>query len=443
MKRTLVTAKAIVTMDDAYHVFENGYLIIEDSRIAAVGCGSPPVLYYDEVTNLPNHLLMPGLINAHTHTPMVLTRGMCEGVSLFTMDGFIHTLRRYEADADADMASASVGVSCAEMIRTGTTCFVDQYFYADRIFEVVDEAKLRAVIAYGIVELGEEKARKRELSLATEFLELCKTHERITGWIGPHAFFVDNSEELIHEEIRLAREYNAGFHIHFATSNEENDYCREHYNCEAIQKMEALGILDIPILAAHSITVSAKDINTMAQYPFHPVMAPSAAMRSGFDAAPVKEMRKAGVKVLLGTDNVCNSNSYDMFREMATAGKLVIHTAHDVNAISPREIVTMATRDAAQAIGKGDLIGSLETGKLADIIALDLSDIGWAPIVAQDWYTQLVYSVSGHSVTHSMVGGTWLMKDRELLTVDYQKECERLEEANRELLRRLSKRAEQ
>ena len=101
---------------------------------------------------------------------MVLTRGMCEGVSLFTMDGFINTLRRYEAQADADMASASVGVSCAEMIRTGTTCFVDQYFYADRIYDVVDKAGIRATIAYGIVELGDEVARERELSLAKQFL---------------------------------------------------------------------------------------------------------------------------------------------------------------------------------------------------------------------------------------------------------------------------------
>ncbi len=384
---------------------------------------------------------MPGLINAHTHSPMVLTRGMCEGVSLFTMDGFLNTLRRYEADADADMASASVGLSCAEMIRTGTTCFVDQYFYADRIFEVVDASRMRAVIAYGIVELGDKVARERELALATAFLEQCKAHERITGWIGPHAFFVDNSEELIREEIRLANKYHAGFHIHFATSNEENDYCREVYGCDAMAKMEALGILEVPILAAHSITVSAEDIGIMSKHPFYPVMAPSAAMRSGFAAAPVKEMRAAGVKVLLGTDNVCNSNSYDLFREMATAGKLIIHTARDVNAITPREVVAMATHDAAQAIGQGDQIGSLEPGKLADLIALDLSDIGWVPMGAQDWYTQLVYSVSGHSVTHSMVGGTWLMKDQKLCTIDYQKECEKLEAANQELRLRLAKRA--
>ncbi len=437
-ERLCITARAVVTMDDAYHLYEPGYVIVCGDVIKAVGSNKPASTEYDTLMEMPDHLLMPGLINAHTHTPMVLTRGMCEGVSLFTMDGFLNTLRRYEAKADADMASLTTGVSCAEMIRTGTTCFVDQYFYADRIYDVVDRAGLRAVIAYGIVELGSEEARKRELGFATQFLEQCKGHKLIKAWIGPHAFFVDNSEELIAEEIRLAKQYDAGFHIHFATSNEENDYCSEHYGCTAIEKMKELGILEIPILAAHSITISDEDIKKMADYPFYPVMAPSAAMRSGFAAAPVKEMRAAGVHVLLGTDNVCNSNSYDLFREMATAGKLIIHTSHDVNAIEPKEIVRMATLEAANAIGLGDKTGSLEVGKQADLIALDLKDIGWGPFAGQDWYTQLVYSVSGHSVTHSMVGGAWLMKDSELLTLDYAKEVDRLEQANKELLRRLA-----
>jgi 5-methylthioadenosine/S-adenosylhomocysteine deaminase len=363
---------------------------------------------------------------------------MCEGVSLFTMDGFLNTLRRYESFEDAAMASASTGVSCAEMIRTGTTCFADQYFYADRIFTEVDKAGLRAVIAYGIVELGDEKRRVQELANAGAFLKLCAKHQRIKGWVGPHAFFVDNSLDLILEEIELAKKYDAGFHIHFATSNEENDYCTEHFHCTAIEKMEELGILETPILAAHSITVSESDIARMAKYPFYPVMAPSAAMRSGFPAAPVKAMKDAGVTVALGTDNVCNCNTYDMFSEMGTAGKLIIYREQDVNAVSARELVSMATREGAKALGMEKETGSLEKGKKADLIALDLSDIGWAPFCGQDYYTQLVYSVSGYSVTHSMVDGNWLMKDRKLLTIDYSDYVRRMEEDTRELQRRMA-----
>jgi 5-methylthioadenosine/S-adenosylhomocysteine deaminase len=425
-------------MDDAYNVYKNGYIIVENGRITAVGKGDPPdVRDGDELVNLRNALVMPGLINCHAHSPITITRGMCEGVSLFTMDGFLNTLRRYESFEDAAMASASTGVSCAEMIRTGTTCFADQYFYADKIFTEVDKAGLRAVIAYGIVELGDEKRRMQELANAGAFLRLCAEHDRIKGWVGPHAFFVDNSLDLIREEITLAKKYQAGFHIHFATSNEENDYCTGHFGCSAVEKMEDLGILEIPILAAHSITVSTADIKRMARHPFYPVLAPSAAMRSGFPAAPVKAMREVGINVALGTDNVCNCNTYDLFAEMGTAGKLIIHREQDVKAIGARDLVSMATRQGAKALGMEAEIGSLERGKKADLIALDLSDIGWAPFCGQDYYTQLVYSVSGYSVSHSMVDGRWLMKDKKLLTVDYQSYVRRMEEDTRELQRRM------
>jgi 5-methylthioadenosine/S-adenosylhomocysteine deaminase len=436
--RTIITAGVVLTMDDTYSVYKNGYILIEGGRISAIGEGEAPrAREGDEQVDLRGALVMPGLINCHAHSPMTITRGMCEGVSLFTMDGFINTLRRYESFEDAPMASASTGVSCAEMIRTGTTCFADQYFYADKIFAEVDKAGLRSVIAYGIVELGEEKRRVQELDSAAAFLRLCAEHSRIKGWVGPHAFFVDNSLDLIREEIALAKEYQAGFHIHFATSNEENDYCAEHFGCSAIEKMEDLGILEIPILAAHSITVSPPDIKRMARHPFYPVLAPSAAMRSGFPAAPVKAMREEGLTVVLGTDNVCNCNTYDMFGEMGTAGKLIIHREQDVKAISARDLVTMATRQAAAALGMEAEIGSLEKGKRADLIALDLSDIGWAPFCGQDYYTQLVYSVSGCSVSHSMVDGNWLMKDKRILTVDYESYVRRMEEDTRELRRRM------
>jgi len=438
MKKTIITAGAVLTMDDRFGLHKPGYVVTGGDKIIDVGSGTPPAAGNgDETVDLGGSLVMPGLINCHTHSPMVLTRGMCEGVSLFTMDGFINTLRRYESFEDAEMASASTAVSCAEMIRTGTTCFADQYFYADKIYKEVDSAGLRAVIAYGIVELGDEKRRVAELANAEAFLKTCADHPRVTGWIGPHAFFVDNSLELIREEIALAKKYNAGFHIHFATSNEENDYCEKAFGRSAVEKMEEMGIMEIPILAAHSITVSDSDTDIMAKHPFYPVIAPSASMRSGFPAAPVKTMLEKGVTVALGTDNVCNSNSYDMFGEMGTAGKLIIHREGDVKAVTPKQIVSMATREGAKALGKWNEIGSLEPGKRADLIALDTDDIGWAPFAGQDYYTQLVYSVSGYGVTHSMVGGQWLMKDGKLLTVNYRDSVRRMEADVRELLARM------
>mgnify|MGYP001182241757 CR=1 FL=1 len=438
VKRMVIWAGAVLTVDKEAHVYVPGYVVVVGEKIVEVGKGHPVSLVGDEVIHAEGKLVMPGLVNCHNHTPMVLTRGMCEGVSLFTMDGFLHRLRYFESFIDETFASNTVPLSCAEMIRLGTTCFADQYFYTKNIYEKVEESGLRGVLAYGIVELGDAVRRKNELASCEAFLEEANGgNGRVRGWVGPHAFFVDNSLDLIAEEIALAKKYHCGFHIHFATSNEENDWCIPHYGMRAVPMMEKLGILDVPVLGAHSITVDENDIKILAAHPFNPVLAPSSSMRSGFPAMPAKAMLQAGLNVVLGTDNVCSSNSYDMFGEMGTAGKLMTNREHDVNAITAKELVYMATIKGAKALGLEHEIGSLEVGKKADLIALDLRDPGFIPICGQDWYTQLVYSVSGMSVTDSLVDGKWLMRDRQLLTVDMDEAMQNSENATSELIKRM------
>ncbi len=434
--RKVIKASVVLTMNKSYEIYKPGYVIVKANRIEEVGKGEPKLLPDDELVDFTGKLIMPGLINAHAHTPMILTRGMCEGVSLFTMDGFLNTLRRYESYADSDMAALTAPCNMAEMIMTGTTCFADQYFYADRIFDACDEIGLRGLICYGIVELGDAEARKRETARCEAFLEMCQKHPFIRGWVGPHAFFVDNSLDLIDIEKNLAKKYNTGFHIHFATSNEENDYCMSHYGKSAITMMKELGILEVPILAAHAITLSEEDMETMKNYHITPVYAPTSSMKSSFPAAPIKAYREHGILPALGTDNCCSSSA-DMFGEMATGAKLMIHREHDVKAITAFDMVKMATIDGARAIMMEDELGSLEKGKLADIIALDLSAPGWVPFCGQDYYTQLVYWVSGMSVTDTMVNGRFLMKDRKLCTIDYSKAAENVERATAELKRRM------
>jgi 5-methylthioadenosine/S-adenosylhomocysteine deaminase len=426
----------ILTMDDQGQIYEPGHLLIENGKIIAVG---PPEqldgIEHDEVVDFSQRLVMPGLINAHAHTPMSLFRGLAEGISLFTMDGFINCLRRLEKAADAAMVPAAVEVSCAEMIRTGTTCFADQYFYMKEIVPVVERSGMRAALAYGIVELGDADSRQREIAAATAFLESLSDHPRIKGWVGPHAFFVDNSEEIITLELALAKRFETGLHIHFATSSEEEDYCQSKFGISAVAYMKELGILEFPLLAAHSITVSEKDFSTLADSQFTAVVCPSSSMRSGFPAAPLKAMRSAGINTAIGTDNVANANSYDLFTEMDIAAKLSVYREAEPGAIPAKDILDMATRGGARALGWDDRIGSLESGKLADLIALDLGEIGWAPKGAQDVYTAIVYAISGMHVTDVMVDGHWLFRNQQWQTVDYpsavaqmNKDYKRLEE---------------
>ncbi len=409
-------------MDDQGNIFEPGHLLLDGSKILAVGSPEDvPITGDEDVIDFSDRLVMPGLVNTHAHTPMSLFRGLAEGISLFTMDGFINCLRRLEAAADSAMVPAAVEVSCAEMIRTGTTCFADQYFYMKDIWPVVDRSGLRAGLAYGIVELGDPDSRAREIASATAFLESLSDHPRIKGWVGPHAFFVDNSEDIIALELALAKRFDTGLHIHFATSSEEEDYCQAKFGISAVERMKQLGILELPIIAAHSITVPESDFATLAESQFTAVVCPSSSMRSGFPAAPVKAFRAAGVNTALGTDNVANANSYDLFREMDIAAKLQIYRESDPEAVPAADILEMATMGGARALGWEDRIGSLEAGKLADLIAVDLNDIGWAPDGAQDRYTAIVYAISGMHVTDVMVDGQWLLQNKQWTTVDYPK----------------------
>jgi 5-methylthioadenosine/S-adenosylhomocysteine deaminase len=392
---------------------------------------------FDDVVELKNRLVMPGLINAHTHTPMVLFRGHVEGHSLFTMDGWYNTIRVLELQMEPQMLPGAVAVSCSEMIRTGTTCFADQYFWMDQIIPEVRRSGLRAALAYGVVELGNEEARQRELAAATTFLEELKADPLLDGWVGPHAFFVDNSEIAMQIELELATQHNTGFHTHFGTGDEEEEYCQKKYGHSAIQQLKLMGFLEHPILAAHSITLQPADFSTVAQSPFTVVFAPSSDMRNAAGVPRLIEVLDAGINVALGTDNVTNNNSYDMFKEMTLTGKLMALLKRDPAAISTRSILDLATMGGARALGKENEIGSLEIGKKADLIALDLDEIGWSPRGGQDIYTALVYSVTGQHVRDVMVNGRWLFRENRWLTVDFNAARHELEHQHTELMKRI------
>ena len=439
MGSSLLKSDLIVTLDREDLILKEGYIVVEDDRIFELGLQKDldNRRKFDEVLALKNRLVMPGLINAHTHTPMTLFRGHVEGHSLFTMEGWYNTIRVLELEMEPQMLPGAVAVSCAEMIRTGTTSFADQYFWMDQIIPEVRRSGLRAALAYGIVELGNDEARDRELGAATAFLDQLIDDPLLDGWVGPHAFFVDNSEMAMQLELELATKHSTGFHIHFGTGDEEENYCQERYGHSAIQQLKLMGILERPILAAHCITLQPADFSTVAQTPFTVVFAPSSDMRNAAGIPPLVEILEAGINVALGTDNVTNNNSYDMFKEMTLTGKLMALLKRDPAAISTRSILEMATLGGARALGKEQEIGSLEVGKKADLISLDLDEIGWSPLGGQNIYTALVYSVTGQHVRDVMVNGQWLFRENGWLTVDFNAARRELEEQHANLMKRL------
>ncbi len=432
-----IEADVVLTMNPHREIHSPGQVVIEGDRIVGVGARvNGPVPEGTQRLDLSGHLVMPGLVNAHTHSPMVLFRGLAEGHSLLTFEGWHSAIRAWEVVMDASMVRPAVLVSCAEMLRTGTTTFADQYFFMNEIVPAVRSTGMRAALAYGIVEMGEKAARQRELAAAAEFLESVQREDRITGWVGPHALFVDNSAEAIRRELELADRYRTGMHIHLATSGEEDRYCQEQFGRTAVGQMKGTGILGRRVLAAHCITVPEEDFHHLAEAPFSAVIAASAAMKSGASIAPLAAMRAAGINTALGTDNVTNNNSYDLFSEMDTLGKLMSLRERVPGAIPADQIVEMATLGGARALGMEDLIGSLEPGKKADLISLDLSGVGWAPLEGQDLYTSLVYAVTGMQVRDTMVDGRWLVREGRWQTIDFHEARSALEAAHLRLRER-------
>ncbi|MBN9434703.1 MAG: amidohydrolase [Bosea sp.] len=430
MTRELIHSASLMTVDPNDRVVEDGWLVIEDGRIAELGPAStkPGSAGFDRVTDLSGHLLMPGLVNAHTHSVMVLFRGHAEGHSLLTMDGWYNTIREPELAMVAEDVAPAVALSCAEMALSGTTTFCDQYFFGEEIAGAAGRAGLRAVIAYGIVQLGDEVRGAEELARAAAFVEGQRSADgRIIPWFGPHAPYVDNTEALLAEEVRVANRLGCGIHLHMACGPEDNEETLARYGTTASVALEKAGFFGGRIHAAHCLDLSDEDIAVFARAEAASVAhCASAGLRSGREAiCPVVPLKRAGVTVALGTDNVAANNSYDMVAEMRVAGLVASHRERRAQPLSSRELVRMATIDGARALGLEHEIGSLESGKAADLVAIDMRGPGWSP--APDLATLLVYSGSGRDTRHVWVAGERIVDDRRLtrraygeIRADYQ-----------------------
>lgn len=422
MASVLITGATVLTVDTDNTVYREGFVAFEAGRITAIGpmSSAPSPASFDQHLDLPGHLVMPGLVNAHTHTPMILFRGHTEGHSLLTMEGWYNSVREPELSLQASDIPPSVALSCAEMLLSGTTTFCEQYFFADEIAETAAASGLRAVIAYGIVQLGDAARGRAELAAATTFLERqARGGGRIIPWFGPHAPYVDNTEDLLRAEVETAIRYGSGLHLHMACGPEDNEETLARYGLTATEALFRDGFFQSRVHAAHCLDLSPEDIAIFAAAPAASIAhCATAGLRSGRPAiCPVRELRDAGVTVALGTDNVAANNSYDMIAEMRVAGLAASHREGVAQPVSSRELIRMATIEGAKALGLDHETGSLEAGKAADIIAIDLTGAGYSP--TPDIETLLVYSGSGRDVAHVFVAGEQLVAAKRLVKQDH------------------------
>lgn len=422
MGSSLFHGATVLTVDKADSVLAGGWVSVRDGRISATGsrATTPDFADFDEVVDLTGHVLMPGLVNAHTHSAMILFRGRSEGQSLLTMEGWYNSIREPELSLVASDIGPAVALSCAEMALSGTTTFCDQYFFAEEIADAVKAAGLRAVIAYGIVQLGDEARGAEELAKARAFLEQQRSADgRVIPWFGPHAPYVDNTEALLMAEVEVANQFGAGLHLHMAVGPEDNELTAARMGASATVALERIGFFNGRVHAAHCLDLSDEDIAVFARAPHASIAyCATAGLRSGREGmCPVVPLRAAGVMVGIGTDNVAANNSYDLIAEMRVAGLVASHREGRAQPISSRELVRMATVEGAKALGLDHEIGSLEAGKAADMIAIDLSGPGYSE--TPDIETLLVYSGSGRDVCHVWVAGEQIVRDRKLTRRDY------------------------
>lgn len=419
MPSFLLHGATVLTVDAENTLHRDGWVAVRDGRIAGTGGRDdrPDPAGFDTVTDLTGHLVMPGLVNAHTHAAMILFRGRSEGHSLLTMQGWHDTIRVPELSLTPSDIGPAVALSCAEMALSGTTTFADQYFYADQVAAAAHSSGLRAVVAWGIVELGDRARGIAELHRASAFVER-QRQGRIIPWFGPHAPYVDNSEALLRDEVAEAERLGCGMHLHMAAGPEDNTLTLDRYGLSATQALERAGFFAGRVHAAHCLDLSPDDIAVFAAAPAASVAhCATAGLRSGrAGICPVVALRAAGVTVTLGTDNVAANNSYDMVAEMRMAGLVASHRERRAQPLSSRDLIRMATIEGARALGLGSETGSLEPGKAADIVAFDMRGPGWSE--TPDIETALVYSGSGRDLAHSWVDAEAIVRDRTLVRRD-------------------------
>ncbi|MEM1507615.1 MAG: amidohydrolase [Candidatus Bathyarchaeia archaeon] len=424
----------IVTMNRTADLIKQGLIAIKDGLITYVGKTSEaPTFEADVFLDGSKKIAMPGLINCHTHAAMSLFRGVAEDKDLNSW--LRETIWPLESRLKPEDIYYGSLLSCVEMIKSGTTCFSDMYFHEDMVAKAVEETGMRCVLSPGIIDAGGgllgEILLKEAVKIARKYDR--SANNRIFVMLGPHALY-SCSPKLLRQVGEKASALNIGIHIHLAESENESAKIRETFGKSEVELLSELGLLRPNLLAAHCIHLSDADIMLMAKHDVKTVYNPVSNMKLSSGAPRIKDLLDAGVTVGLGTDGPASNNILDMFDTMKIAALLQKSRYGDPRVLPARKVVEMATRDGAKALCLGDLIGSIEVGRRADIILIDFSKPHLAPL--HDVYAALVYSARGSDVNTVIIDGKVVMDERRVISVDENEAMDKAEKTAYDLLSR-------
>ena len=407
-------------MDPGETVIDNGALAISDGAIAAVGTRRSIESRFRSRRSIDARggLILPGFVNAHTHAPMTLLRGVKDDVDLMKwLTKYMFPIERRFVSPEFVRWGALL--ACWEMIASGTTTFGDGYFFEEEVARAADEAGLRAVPGQGIFDVStpDSKTSAEGLARAERFLSEWSGHPRITPSLCPHSCYTVEPETF-RKTMDLAERFDAPVQTHLAESPAEIAMVRERFATSPIRHLDSLGLLNARLVAAHCVCVDDDEVSLLAESGAGVVHCPESNMKLASGVAPIGKMLGAGVRLGLGTDGAASNNDLDMIGEMGSAARLHKVATLDPTAAPARAVLRMATLGGAEALHMDDRIGSLEVGKRADVIVLGLSWPAALPLF--DPVSHVVYSARSDAVETVIVEGNVVMDRRRIRTLDVE-----------------------
>jgi 5-methylthioadenosine/S-adenosylhomocysteine deaminase len=419
----VLTGGQVATMNGCFDLFPDGAVAIQGRNIEAVGPAQDIAAAYagKEVVDCSGLAIIPGLINAHTHAPMTLLRGLADDLRLDVwLMGYMMPVE--QEFVRPDFCWLGTQLACAEMIRSGTTCFADMYYYEEAVADAAARVGVRAVCAETILKYPTPDAPSYDESLlhARDFVRRWKGHPLITPALGPHAPYT-TTVELLQACTELALEFDVPLHIHIAETAQEVEDHRAEYGVPMVPWVEEQGVFEAKVTAAHCVHLDEREMRTLYEHGVGVAHNPTSNLKLASGIAPVVRMLEIGLDVGIGTDGPASNNDLDMWEEMRLAALLAKGFTGDPMALPARQALEMATIGGARALHMADSVGSLEPGKRADLTVVDMSGVHTIPKFARDpeaLYAQLVYASKASDVRDVMCDGQWLMRDRRLLTVD-------------------------
>ncbi len=414
----IVTGGTVLTQNAAHRILAPGALAISGTDIVDVDTPEAIAAKYQaaETIDARDHIVLPGLINTHAHAPMVMYRGLADDLAL--MDWLTKYIFPAEAKTvSPELVRVGTRLAAVEMIESGTTAFVDMYYFEEEIAKATFEAGLRGVLGQTIIQfpVADAKTPAEGLARAEQFIKEFRDNGLIVPAVAPHALYT-NDKATLAASAALARKYGVPIVIHFAETEAEVKTAREQYQMTPTAALESLGVLGPTTIGAHGVWVNDADIAILKRTGTGVAHNPESNMKLASGAAPVTKYLAAGVSLGLGTDGAASNNDLDMFEAMRQASFLAKLSTKDPTAVKAQDALDMATLGGARVIGMAKLLGSLEAGKRADLITVSTRSARQTPMY--DPVSHIVYASRGDDVRSTIVNGKVLMSDRKLRTLN-------------------------